>query len=59
METMLPITKTPSASNNTFLRLIPENNNGKIGPDIATARAMRLANHLLFYTDVKVFSNVR
>jgi hypothetical protein len=29
----------------TFFRFIPENNNGKIGPDTATARAKELTNH--------------
>jgi hypothetical protein len=50
MDTMFPKTKTPSTSNITFLRSIPENNNGKIRPDIATQRAKRLTSHHAFDT---------
>lgn len=42
MEKIFPKTKTPNTNNINFLRLIPENNNGIVGPDIAIAIAKRL-----------------
>jgi hypothetical protein len=48
MDTMLPKTKTPNTSNMTFLRFIPENNNGIVDPDTAIVRAKRLTSHPAF-----------
>ena len=40
----------PSTRSITFLRFIPENNNGIMGPDIATASAMRPTSNLALDT---------
>lgn len=45
IETMLPRMKIPRTSNIAFLRFIPENNNGIVGPDIETVSAKRLTSH--------------
>ena len=45
IDTMFPKTKTPSTSNMTFFRFIPENNNGIVGPETATTRAKKLTSH--------------
>ncbi|KQN99859.1 hypothetical protein ASF12_16835 [Paenibacillus sp. Leaf72] len=37
-DTILQTTKIPRTSSMTFLRFIPENNNGIVGPAIETAR---------------------
>jgi hypothetical protein len=50
METMFPKTKTPSTSNITFFRFIPENNKGIVGPDTAITSAKRLTSNPAFDT---------
>jgi len=48
MDTMFPTTKTPNTSNMTFLRFIPENSKGIVGPDTAIVKAKKLTSHPAF-----------